>query len=123
VSKLTPLGITRVMPACRIQNEQRDCTGADTLTDAGQMGVHGLDIDTRHDHGCAGATGRADGAEQIGPGEPPIPLEPWSSAAFGPQTGQRALLANPSFILEPDLDRAACMGGGNGRAGLGGEVF
>ncbi len=53
----------------------------------GQMLVHRVDADYRHDQGAAGAARRADGAEEAGPGEPPIALDPWTRAALGPDAG------------------------------------
>ena len=46
-----------------------------------------------------------------------------AGAAQGPDIGQRALLADPGLVLEPDLDGLV---GGLGRQGFGyarGEVF
>ena len=74
-------------------------TDADALADFSQVLVHGVDADCRHDQGGAGAARRADGAEQVSPSEPPIALDPRTRAAFGPDAGQRALLADPRFIL------------------------
>jgi hypothetical protein len=71
------------------------------------MLVHGFDVDGGQDQSGANATGRADGAEQIGPGEAPVAQRARPGAAPGPDAGQRALLANPCFVLEPDLDRIA----------------
>src|SRR3984893_11395247 len=71
------------------------------------MFVHGLDADCWHDQGGAGAARRADGAEQVGPGEPPVALDTRTRAALGPDAGQRALLADAGFILKPDFDRPA----------------
>jgi hypothetical protein len=74
-------------------------TEADTLANFGEMFVHGLDADRRHDQRGAGAARRADGAEQVGPGEPPVAPDARTRAALGPDAGQRALLANAGFIL------------------------
>jgi hypothetical protein len=67
--------------------------------------VHGFDVDGRQHQSGANATGRADGAEQIGPGEAPVARRARTGTAPGPDAGLRALLANPCFVLEPDLDR------------------
>src|ERR1700704_3092732 len=80
---------------------------ADALADFGQVLVHGVDADCRHDQGGAGAARRADGAEQVGPSKPPVAADPRTRAAFGPDAGQRALLADPRFILKPDFNRPA----------------
>src|SRR6202011_2909178 len=87
--------------------QKGDGTEADACADFGQMLVHGLDADGRHDEGGAGTARRADGAEQVGPGEPPVALDPRTRAALGPDAGQRALLADAGFILKPDFDRPA----------------
>ena len=60
----------------------------------------------KHQSG-ANATGRADGTEQIRPGEAPVARRARAAPAPGPDAGQRALLANPCFVLEPDFDRLA----------------
>jgi hypothetical protein len=95
------------MPTGTVEDQQGDRTDADACADFGQMLVHGLDADCRHDEGGAGAARRADGAEQVGPGEPPVALDPRTRATLSPDAGQRALLANAGFILKPDFDRPA----------------
>src|ERR1019366_2151048 len=94
----------RTVPTSTVEDQQGDGTDADAFADFGQMLVHGVDTDYRHDQGRAGAACRADGAEQIGPSEPP---DARARAALGPDAGQRALLANAGFILKPDFDRPA----------------
>jgi hypothetical protein len=71
------------------------------------MFIHRLDVDLGLDHGSAGATGGADRAEQIGPGEATTAHGARARAAFGPNAGQRALLADTGFVLPPDLNRFA----------------
>ena len=95
------------MPTSTVEDQQGDGTDADAFADFGQMFVHGADTDDRHDQGGAGAARRADGAEQVGQGEPPVALDARTRAALGPDAGQRALLANAGFILKPDFDRPA----------------
>jgi hypothetical protein len=95
------------VPAGTVEDQQGDGTDADALADFGQMFVHGLDADCRHDQRGAGAARRADGAEQVSPGKPPIAPDARTRAALGPDAGQRALLANAGFILKPDFDRPA----------------
>ena len=82
-----------------VEDQQGDGTDADAFADFGQMLVHGVDTDDRHDQGGADAACRADGAEQVGPGEPPVAPDARTRAALGPDPGQRALLANAGFIL------------------------
>jgi hypothetical protein len=80
----------RTVPAGTVEDQQRDGTDADALADFGQMFVHGVDTDYRHDQRGAGAARRADGAEQVGPGEPPVAPDARTRAALGPDAGQRA---------------------------------
>jgi hypothetical protein len=93
------------VPTGPVEDPQGD--GADALADFGQMFIHGLDADCRHDQRGAGAARRADGTEQVSPGEPPVALDPRTRAALGPDAAQRAVLADASFILKPDFDRPA----------------
>ena len=95
------------MPACPVHDEQGDCSRADALADFSQMLVHGFDVDGWQHQTNANATGRADGAEQIGPGIAPVAPRARAGAEPGPDAGQRALLANSCFVLEPDFDRLA----------------
>src|ERR1019366_9019906 len=102
----------RTVPTSTVEDQQGDGTDADAFADFGQMLVHGVDTDDRHDPGGTGAARRADGAEQIAlrwpfqqappagtfgqlrPGEPPVAPDAPTRAALGPDAGQRALLAN-----------------------------
>src|ERR1700730_16962570 len=84
-----------------------DGARADASADFSQVFVHGLDADCRHDQRGTGAARRADGAEEVGPGEPPVALDPRARAAPGPDAGQRALMADAGFILKPDFNRPA----------------
>ena len=98
----------RTVPTSTVEDQQGDGTDADAFADFGQMLVHGVDTDDRHDQGGAGAACRADGAEQVGPGEPPVAPDARTRAALGPDPGQRALLANAGFILDQiSTDRPA----------------
>ena len=72
-----------------------------------QPEVPGLAADGRPDPRGAGAARRADGAEQGGPGEPPVARDPRTRAALGPDAGPRALLANAGFLRKPDFARPA----------------
>jgi hypothetical protein len=75
--------------------EQSDGAEADALANFSQMLVHGLDADGRYDQRGAGAARRADGAEQVGPGEPPVALDPRTRAALGPDAIRKALCQEP----------------------------
>src|SRR5258708_3348504 len=94
------------MPSGTVEHHNRDGTHRDRAADHREMLVHRLDIDLRHDDRRTNATLRAGGAKQISPGKAAIFLYTWTRAAPGPDPGYRALLTNPGFILEPDLERA-----------------
>ena len=79
------------MPAGAVEDQHGDGPDADAFADFGKMFVHGVDVDCRHDQRRAGAARRADGAEQVGPGEPPIALDARTRAALGPDAGKPCL--------------------------------
>ena len=78
--------------------------GRDGARDFGQVGRHRLGVDGGQDQACGHAAGRADRAKQIGPLIACVARRTGSGAAPGPDAGQGSLLADPGFILEPDLD-------------------
>ncbi len=71
----------------------------------------------------ANATRRADGAEQVGPGVALVARCARTAAAVGPDVGQAALLADPGFVLPPQLDRLAASRLGDRGGDQGGKVF
>ena len=81
--------------------------------DLGQVLVHCLDVDLRHDDRGADAALRADRAEQVGRFKAAVARGAGTRATLRPDTGQRALLANTvdrrwrSTVGEPDLHRPA----------------
>lgn len=93
------------MPTGPIHDEQSDRSGRHAQAYFGQMLVHGLGIDCWQDQTSANTTGRADSAEEIDPGEALIARGTRAAAAPSPSAGERALLADPCFILKPDLDK------------------
>ena len=95
------------MPASPVHDEQGDGSRTDAFPDFNQMLVHRFDVDGGQHQGGANATVRADGAEQIRPGEAPVTRRARAGAAPGPDAGQRALLANPCLVLKPDFNRLA----------------
>src|SRR3982074_2276534 len=49
------------------------------------------------------AAGRTDGAKNV---SPPVALVAWRTRSpLGPNAGQRTLLTDAGFVLEPDFDR------------------
>ena len=80
-------------------------------------------IDMGQDEGGADGTLGADCTEQVGPGVAAVARRPGPGAAARPDPGQRALLADAGFILEPDLDRLAASVLGQRRPRQRGEAF
>src|SRR6202035_902414 len=81
--------LRRTVPSGSVEDQQSDGAQADASADFSQVFVHGPDADCRHDQRGTGAARRADGAEEVGPGEPPVALDPRARAAPGPDAGQR----------------------------------
>jgi hypothetical protein len=74
------------------------------------MQVHRLSIGAGQDKGGGFAALWADGAEYIGPF---IALVAWRArtrSPLGPDAGQRALLADARFVLEPYFERFSSRG-------------
>jgi hypothetical protein len=71
------------------------------------MLVHGLDVDRRQNQSAANATGRTDRAEKIRPVEAPVARRARTASKPGPDAGQRTLLPDSRFILEPDFNQLA----------------
>ena len=113
----------RAVPACAVHDQQGDGAWTDAGADRGQMLVHGLDADDGQHHGAAYAAGGAEGAEQIDPVESLVAQRAGAGAATRPDAGQRALLADPGFVLEPDLDRPAGVLRAEGVGSKAREVF
>jgi hypothetical protein len=93
------------MPAGPVDDYESDRSGCDTCPNLRQMLVHRCDADDGQDQSAANATGRADRTEQIRPVEAPVAQRARAAAAPSPDAGQRALLANSCFVLEPDFDQ------------------
>ena len=95
------------MPSGPVHDEQGDCPRSNAFPDFNQVLVHGFDVDAGQHQSGANATGRADGTEQIRPVEAAVAQCARAAPEPGPDAGQRALLANPCFVLKPDLDQLA----------------
>jgi hypothetical protein len=83
--------------------------GADRhgLADFGEVQVEGAAIGVRQHQSRAGSARRTGGAEYIGPVVAPVAGSARPCSLPGPDPGQRALLANASFVLDPDFERLA----------------
>ena len=88
------------MPTSTVEDQRGDGPDADAFADLGQMFVHGLDADSRHDQG-----GTVPRFAQMR-----ISV-PWLSDAGGMsqwfQSAKRSGMANGGFILKPDFNRPA----------------
>ncbi len=91
--------------------------------DSSEMQRHGLGIRGRQDQACCDAALRTGGAKQVGPIVALVVRRAGPCATLGPDAGQRALLADPGLILEPDFDRLAFGAVGDLRRDCRGEVF
>ena len=82
------------------------CARCDGFSDLGEVRAHGLCVGMWHDQSGRFSPFRADGAENVAQ----IYVARGTGAWLGPDTGERALLANPRFILKPYLQARAVSG-------------
>jgi hypothetical protein len=97
--------------------------GCDLRADLREMQVHRLDVDVWQDQCRTNPAGGTDGAKDVGPFVSLISRLAGATARLRPDISQAALLADPGFVLPPELDRLAAGVLGNGRRDEGGEVF
>jgi hypothetical protein len=95
------------VPAGAVHEDDGVGAAGDGAADLIQMHLHGGDVGARQHEGGANAALRADGAEQVGVLVSLISRQGRTCAGPGPDAGAAVLLAEPGFILEPDLDRPA----------------
>ena len=79
--------------------------GRDRFGDLRKMQVHRLAVASRQDQGCALALLGADRTEDVGGSGPLVARRAGAGAALGPTAGDLVLLADTSFICEPDFYR------------------
>jgi len=106
-----------------IEDESGVATCRHLAADSSEMQRHGLGVRGRHDQARCDATLRTGRAEQVGPVVALVVRRAGPRSTLGPDAGQRALLADPGFILEPDFDRLAFGAVGDLRRDCRGEVF
>ena len=109
--------------ASAIQNEKGMCARCDGFSDLGEMRAHGLCVGMWHDQSGRFSPFRADGAENVAPDIAGVARGTGACSTLGPDTGERALLANPRFILKPYLQGLAAGCFRQGCFYLCGEVF
>ncbi len=83
------------------------CARCDGFSDLGEMRAHGLCVGMWHDQSGRFSPFRADGAENVAPDIAGVARGTGACSTLGPDTGERALLANPRFILKPYLQGLA----------------
>jgi len=88
-----------------------------------QVQVHRLGVGAGQDEGGGGAAGGADRAKDVGPFVTLIARRARTRSPLGPDAGQRALLADARFVLEPDFDGLSFGVIRDGLRGGGAEVF
>ena len=111
------------VPSGLIEDDEAVGPGADLRRDLLEMPLHGLAVASRQHEGGACAALRTDGTEDIGRLGALILGRSGPGAAQGPSSGQLVLLADPRFVLKPNLYRAVFRQRGLERCQLGGEVF
>ena len=111
------------MVAGAVEDESGVATCRHLVTDSSEMQRHGLGVRRRHDQARCDATLRTGRTEQVGPVVALVVRRAGPRSTLGPDAGQRALLADPGLILEPDFDRLAFGAVGDLRRDCRGEVF
>ena len=91
--------------------------------DLGEVGVHRLGVGEGQHEACGDGTFGADSTEDVGPLVAGVALGAGPCAAPGPDAGDRALLADPRFILEPYFQRLTLRSLRDRRSYRLGEVF
>ena len=96
--------------------------GGDRRGELVEEDLHDRGVEPVGDETFSPAGLRADDGEDVETLEAALFRGGWSGAGVGPNGGQRALLAEPGFVLEPDFDGLARVGGRDLRED-GGEFF
>ena len=111
------------VPARAVEDEHGMGARRDGKGDLGEVGVHRGGVGEGHDEPRRHAARRADRAEDVGPLVAGVARRPRPGAALRPDPGERALLADPRLVLEPDLERLATGRLGQRRGYRLGEAF
>jgi hypothetical protein len=92
------------VPASPVENEHGVRAGRDRLRHFGQEDAHGHGRDLGQDQRHADIPLRADRTEEMGGGEALLAHAAWAHALLIPDVGRAPFLADPGFVLEPQLD-------------------
>src|SRR6185437_1416211 len=87
------------------------------------MQVHRFGVGLRQHQTNADLALRANGAKYVGPVTALVAQRRWTRAPFGPDVGQRALLADACLVLPPELDWLAAHLLRDGVGDQAGKVF
>src|SRR4029077_19383056 len=93
------------MIAGTVEDESGVATCGHLAADSREMQRHGLGVGGRHDQAGSDPTLRTGRAEQVDPVVALVARRAGPRSTLGPDAGQRALLADPGLILEPDFAR------------------
>lgn len=99
--------ISALVPASTVQDENGVGPRRHGSSEFGQVHVETFGVGARHHQARADAALRTDGTEQVGRGVARVLHGARARASARPDVGQRALLADPGLVLEPDLKRLA----------------
>src|SRR5512147_542337 len=91
------------MPSRLIQDENGVSTRGHGIADLGEVKIHGGRVAGRQNERRPLALMRTDGAEDVSRAGALIVRRRGARSALGPPPGDRVLLTDPGFILEPDL--------------------
>jgi hypothetical protein len=111
------------MPACLVEYQHSVRAGRDGCGYLGEVERHTLGVAAWQHQASTFALGRTDGPIDIGRRRPLVLGRRWPGPALGPSPRDTVLLANPGFILPPELYGRADWECRFDRCQLGGEVF
>jgi len=95
------------VPSSLIQHKHGVSAGCDLATDFGKVHIHCFAVATRHDQCGAFTFCGTDRPKDPGRSSTQIARRDRSGSTPGPAPGELRLLANPGFILPPELYRRA----------------
>ena len=93
----------RTVPSSLIEDDDGMGAGCHVERDLFEMHAHRLAVAAGHDDACSLAFSRADRTKDPCRGTPLITRSRGARAALGPAPGELGLLADPGFVLPPQL--------------------
>ena len=95
------------MPTGPVEQQNSMRFSGNMPADLVKMHLHGVGISKRHRKRCTRAAPWANGAEQIHRFVALIGWQAWPGSPSCPDPRQAILLADPGFVLKPDVDALA----------------